>query len=119
MRGPDRFQLPRARELRRETTRAEAHLWEQLRARRLQDAKFVRQHPVGPYVADFACRRLKLVIEVDGATHSTDEDRERDAKRTAFLGAQGFRVLRVSNDEVMNGMDEVLTLISAAIAELK
>jgi very-short-patch-repair endonuclease len=100
-------------------TRAEACLWEQLRAKRFQDTKCVRQHPAGPYVADFACRTLKLVIEVDGATHSTDEERQYDARRTAFLGGQGYRVLRVSNDEVMNGMEEVLSLISAAIAELK
>lgn len=119
MRGPDRFQLPRARELRRETTRAEAQLWEQLRARRIQDTKFVRQHPVGPYVADFACRKLKLVIEVDGATHSTEAECQYDARRTAFLGGQGYRVLRFSNDEVLNGMDGVLPLISASIAELK
>ena len=89
MRGPDRFQLPRARGLRRNSTLAEARLWEQLRAKRLDGVKFVRQHPIGPYVGDFACRTHRLVVEVDGATHSTDTEMNHDARRTEFLAAQG------------------------------
>jgi very-short-patch-repair endonuclease len=68
MRGVDRFQLPKARELRRDLTLAEARLWEQLRAKRLDGFKFIRQGPVGPYVADFLCRSRRLIVEVDGAT---------------------------------------------------
>lgn len=117
MRGPDRHQLPRARELRRSSTLAEARLWEQLRAKRLGGAKFARQHPIGPYVADFACRSRLIVIEVDGATHGTDAERAHDRKRTAFLQQLGYRVLRFGNDEVLNGMDGVLTLISEALNE--
>jgi len=111
MRGPDRFQLPAARKLRRDSTLAEARLWEQLRAKRLDGYKFVRQCPVGPYVADFLCRSGRLIIEVDGATHSTEEELRRDFLRTQFLRTQNYRVFRVSNNEVMNGLDEVLTLI--------
>lgn len=111
MRGPDPLQLPRARELRKESTRAEACLWEQLRAKRLDGFKFVRQHPVGPYFADFACRSRRLIVEIDGATHSTEEEVRRDLLRTEFLQGQNYRVFRVTNDEVMNGMDEVLTVI--------
>ena len=77
--------------------------------------KFARQHPVGPYLADFAARSHKLIVEVDGATHSTDDELRKDATRTAFLQSQGYRVLRITNDEVLNGMDEVLTLIGEAL----
>ena len=117
MRGPDPNQFPRARELRRNTTLAEARLWEQLRAKRMSGLKFVRQDPIGPYFADFACRSMKFVVEVDGATHSTPAELEHDQKRTAFLQQQGYRVLRISNDEVLNGLDEVLILIRAALAQ--
>ena len=111
MRGPDRFQLPRARQLRRDSTLAEARLWEQLRAKRLDGVKFVRQHPVGPYFADFACRSQRLIVEVDGATHSTKAELEHDERRTALLRKLGYRVIRITNDEALNGMDEVLVLI--------
>jgi very-short-patch-repair endonuclease len=117
MRGPDRHHLPRARELRRSSTLAEARLWEQLRAKRLGGVKFVRQHPIGPYFADFACRSRMIVIEVDGATHGTDAERAHDRKRTAFLQQLGYRVLRFGNDEVLNGMDGVLSLVSGALSE--
>ena len=117
MRGPDPFQLPRARDLRRNTTLAEARLWEQLRAKRMQGLKFVRQHPIGPYFADFACRGAKLIVEIDGATHSTNAELERDRRRTAFLNQQGYRVLRICNGEALNGMDEVLTLIRQALEQ--
>lgn len=115
MRGPDKVTIPRAHKLRRDSTLAEARLWEQLRSRRLKDLKFVRQHPIGPYFADFACRDAKLVIEVDGATHATPDELKHDRIRTDFMQQQGYRVLLISNDEVLNGMDEVLTLIRQAL----
>ena len=115
MRGKDRHHLPRARQLRIDSTLAEAKLWEQLRSKRVDSVKFTRQHPVGPYFADFAARSVKLIVEVDGATHSTDKELQRDATRTAFLKSQGYRVIRITNDEVINGMDEVLTLIRNAL----
>ena len=117
MRGPDRFLVPRARGLRRDSTRAEAVLWEQLRSRRLDAMKFVRQQPVGPFIADFMCRERRLVIEVDGATHGSDAEIAYDRRRTEFLQEHGYRVLRLSNDEVINGMDEVLTVIIEALRD--
>ena len=75
-------------------------MWEQLRAKHLDGYKFVRQHPIGSYYAGFACRTERLVIEVDGATHSTDSERAYDLARTIFFKAQGYRVLRVQNEEV-------------------
>lgn len=105
-----------ARRLRRDETLAEKRLWEQLRNRQLDGLKFVRQAPVGPYVADFLCRELNLVIEVDGATHSTAAEIAYDAARTEKLEQLGFRVLRIQNDEAVSGMDELLTVIREALA---
>lgn len=105
-----------ARRLRRDETFAEKRMWEQLRNRQLDGVKFVRQAPVGPYIADFLCRETRLIVEVDGATHSTEAEVRHDAVRTAQLAQMGFSVLRLQNDEVMHGMDEVLTLIREALA---
>ena len=106
-----------ARRLRREETSAEKRLWEQLRNRTLDGYKFVRQAPIGPYVADFLCREQGLVVEVDGATHSTAAELESDRIRTRYLEAQDIRVLRFHNDEIMNGLDEVLTIIRNVLAQ--
>jgi very-short-patch-repair endonuclease len=100
-----------ARDLRRNSTLAQNRLWNQLRNRQLENHKFVRQFPIGPFVADFACRGKKLVIEVDGATHSTPEELIYDKKRTAFFSEQGYAVIRLQNTEVLEGMDQVLILI--------
>jgi len=104
-----------ARNLRKDATRAETRLWEQLRNRMLDGHKFVRQSPAGAYIADFMCRDSKLIIEADGATHSTEAERGADRTRTAYLEAEGYRVLRFQNDEILNGMDEVLTIIRSAL----
>ncbi len=79
--------------------------------------RFRRQHPIGPYVADFACYPLKLVVEVDGATHLTDEERDHDARRDSDLERESWRVLRFANDDVYEGLDEVLEVIGLAIRE--
>ena len=105
-----------ARRLRKDETLAEKRLWEQLRNRTLEGFKFVRQAPVGPFIADFLCRELNLIIEVDGATHSTASEIERDAARTNSLRRLGHSILRFQNDEIINGMDDVLTLIREAVA---
>jgi very-short-patch-repair endonuclease len=105
-----------ARRLRRDETFAEKRLWGQLRNRTLDGFKFVRQAPVGPYIADFLCRELSLIVEVDGATHSTAAEVARDAARTNALRKLGITVLRFQNDEVIHGMEEVLTIIRAALA---
>jgi very-short-patch-repair endonuclease len=107
-----------ARRLRRDETFAEKRLWQQLRNRQFEGLKFVRQAPVGPYIADFLCRELKLILEVDGATHSTDAELARDRQRTHHLKDLGYMVFRLQNDEVVNGMDEVLTLIREALARV-
>ena len=108
MRGPNRRNVAVARRLRREPTSAESKLWAELRNRQLENFKFVRQEPIGNYVADFVCRERRLIVEIDGATHSTDEEVERDAVRTGSLERLGYRVIRFQNDDVYNAMEGVL-----------
>lgn len=115
MRGLRISEPRRARKLRREQTEAERRLWQKLRDRRLGGFKFVRQEPIGPYFADFVCRERALVVEIDGATHSTDDELAYDARRTAFLEREGFRVLRATNAEIYENLDGVLETILAAL----
>ena len=107
-------QLERARRLRRQDTGSEQRIWARLRGRKLNGLKFVRQLPIGNYIVDFACRERMLVIEVDGATHGSDEDMAYDAARTTFLEAQGWRVIRVWNDDVVQRIDGVMESVLRA-----
>jgi very-short-patch-repair endonuclease len=102
--------VARARRLRREATDVERRLWGKLRSPGL-GVRFVRQHPIGPYIADFACRRLKLVVELDGSQHGGEADR----RRNAFMAAQRYLVLRFWNPDVQSNMDGVLETIRLAI----
>src|SRR5690349_11021332 len=90
--------LTTARALRRGMTDAEALLWRHLRDRRLNGYKFRRQEPRGPYIADFVCLEVGLIVEVDGGQHTE----ESDAPRTQRLERNGYRVLRFWNDQVLN-----------------
>ena len=110
-----RARVRRARVLRRQQTPAEARLWSRLRDRRLAGLKFARQEPVGPFVADFVCREAKVVVEVDGATHSTDDEIARDRRRETYLEIRGFRVVRIHNEDVYRKLDDVLDTILAAV----
>lgn len=88
-----------ARANRKNPTPAETTLWQKLlRNRQFHDYKFLRQKPIGPYVADFYCAELKLVIEIDGESHAAQE--AYDAQRTTFLKQRGIRVLRDTNIDV-------------------
>jgi very-short-patch-repair endonuclease len=98
----------RAQALRNNATDAERALWRHLSRRQLEGFKFSRQIPVGPFVCDFLCRERALVVEVDGGQHA---DSERDAKRTAYLESEGYRVIRFWNNEVLENVDGVLRLI--------
>jgi very-short-patch-repair endonuclease len=115
MRGLQLHERNRSRDLRKNQTSAEQQLWRKLRGRQLGGCKFVRQEPIGPYFADFVCREHRLIVEVDGATHSTDEELARDANRERFLHEAGYGVLRVTNDEVFNNLDGVCETILAAL----
>ena len=104
--------------LRRNQTEAEANLWRELRGRQLQGYKFRRQHPIEDYIADFACLSAKLVIEIDGVTHSTAEELAYDAKRTAILQNLGWRVIRFTNDDVFSDVAAVVEAIYQALKKL-
>jgi len=92
-------------------TDAERKLWSRLRAHQL-GAHFRRQAPLGPYVLDFVCFTARVVVEVDGGQHA---DSEKDHVRDAWLQAQGFRVLRFWNNEVLENIDGVLEAIMAEL----
>src|SRR3954465_11451881 len=97
---------PRAKSLRAETTDAERLLWRHLRGHRFEGRKFKRQEPLGAYIVDFVCHDARLIIEIDGGQHV--EQAAYDEKRTAFLAAQGYRVIRFWNNEVLGQTDDVL-----------
>ena len=95
----------RARELRNRMTPQEKKLWYQFL--KSVSPRFLRQKPLGPYIADFYCPTAKLVIELDGSQHYTDEGQERDAWRSGLLSEMGLRVLRFSNREIDHDFESV------------
>jgi very-short-patch-repair endonuclease len=105
----------RSRQLRASQTSAEARLWQALRGRRLAHWKFRRQHPIGKYVVDFVTLDGKLVVEVDGITHSTEQELARDQDRTRVLESFGFLVVRVTNVDVYENLDGVLEMIDRTL----
>jgi very-short-patch-repair endonuclease len=113
MRGADDVKTTRARRLRHESTDAERKLWNRLRSRAIDGHKFVRQEPIGPFIVDFACRELRLVVEVDGGQHATDK---RDPIRDRWLNERGYRVLRFWNNDVLGNVDGVLEVIALELA---
>lgn len=100
-----------ARQLRTRLTDCERLMWSRLRNRGLAGLKFRRQHPFPPYVLDFYCPAVQLVVELDGGQHYDDGGLERDRLRTAYLQRQGLEVLRFSNLDVLQNLDGVLTEI--------
>ena len=92
-------------------------LWRSLRDRGLK-AKFRRQVPIGPYIADFACVAAHLVVELDGRPHEAGEHQDRDLERDAWLAEKGWSVLRISNDIVIGGGDIVIERIKDAMLRL-
>jgi very-short-patch-repair endonuclease len=102
--------IRRAQELRRTTTDAERRLWQELRGRQL-GFKFRRQAPIANFVADFACPAARLVIELDGGGHGTNEAEARDSTRSRALELAGYRVIRFWNHEVFEHTDNVVERI--------
>jgi very-short-patch-repair endonuclease len=105
----------RARSLRTTPTDAESLLWYHLRDRRLADHKFRRQRAIGPYFADFACLEAKLIVELDGGQHV--EAAQYDEDRTRLMEAQGYRVLRFWNNEVLTQTEAVRERILQVLLE--
>ena len=98
----------RSRALRANETAAEELLWRELRNRQLARWKFRRQYPIDRYIVDFVTLEGKVIVEVDGGTHSTPQELERDDSRTRCLEGLGFHVLRVTNTDVYKNLEGVL-----------
>jgi very-short-patch-repair endonuclease len=110
MRGPDRKMIRIARRLRVNQTDAETVLWNRIRNRQIDGHKFVRQESIGNYVCDFVCRERRLIIEVDGGQHN---ESAADVIRDSRLVAEGFKVLRFWNNDVLGNLEGVLITIQA------
>lgn len=108
MRDSEPRTIGRARDLRRRMTDAEVILWSRLRRHAADGFHFRKQHPVGPYITDFACLKAQLIVEVDGDTHSTDEEGAHDRRRDQFLREHGWQILRVTNEDVYKRLDIVM-----------
>lgn len=104
-----------ARRMRKAMTDAELKFWNAVRAHRLMGLSFRRQLPIAGYIVDFACPEHKLIVEIDGNTHSHDHAILRDAARDERFSALGWRVIRVTNDEAIRHLDEVCSHIVRAI----
>ncbi len=105
--------IARARKLRQTQTPYETVLWRLLRAHRMEDFHWRRQHPIGPYFADFACLKCKLIVELDGDSHEEREDH--DANRDESLRQRGWTTLRIANRDLMRSPEGVWETIRAAL----
>jgi very-short-patch-repair endonuclease len=110
-----REQVKRSRELRKNPTDAERKLWQHLRDKQLENFRFRRQRPIGNYIVDFICLEANLVVELDGGQHA--DQQQYDLKRTAYLTAEGLKVLRYWNNDVMQNIEGVLENIRAALMQ--
>lgn len=116
MRSKHNTQLvPLAKQLRREMTKEERHLWYDFL--RIYPVRFSRQKVLGNYIADFYSAKAKLIIELDGSQHYQEDHREKDEERTAFLEGYGLRVIRIPNIEVNQNFDGVCRYIDAAVRQ--
>ena len=103
------------RQLRQNQTPWEQKLWQTLRNGRLRSLKFRRQHKIGRYVVDFLCLSKKLVLEVDGGQHNTDDLKVKDQTRQKYIENQGYKMLRFWNNEIDNNLEGVVEEIIKAV----
>jgi very-short-patch-repair endonuclease len=113
MNRPPELTRDRARSLRRTQTDAEQALWNKLRGRRCAGFKFRRQVPIGPFIADFCCLERRLIVELDGGQHL--EQGEHDSERTRYLEAQGFRVIRFWNPDLLRDLSAAIETIKESL----
>lgn len=111
------WSLDRRRQLRRDQTTEEQMLWDFLKARQLAGEKFRRQCGLGPYIVDFYCARVRLIIELDGSVHDTPEAQEYDLEREFELFHQGYKIIRFKNLQIRDHIPHVLKSIQDAIRE--
>jgi len=114
-----KIQNHKRKKLRNEMTKAEVLLWMELKDKKILGYKFRRQFSIGSYVVDFYCPELNLAVEVDGATHVTDEEIRYDKDRQTEIETLGIKFLRFSNPEIYKDMNHVLEKIKSIIEELK
>ena len=107
--------VPVARMLRKNMTKEEKHLWYDFL--RTYPVRFMRQRVIGKYIADFYCAEAKLVIEIDGSGHYTEEGEQYDKERTSFLGGYGIKVLRIKNLDVMQKFKNVCRYIDFMVEQ--
>jgi very-short-patch-repair endonuclease len=119
MRYQDDKRTEMARDLRSRETNSEAILWEHLCGSRFEGLKFRRQRPIGPYIVDFACESLNLIVEIDGSVHETAEAKEYDVQRDEYLSAAGYMIIRVSATQVETQILQVRLILSATIAKIR
>lgn len=108
-------QKQKRQHLRNHATDAERILWSKLRGRQLLGYKFRRQHGIGVFIVDFYCPERKLAIEIDGATHWTEGEKEYDRRRQEYIELYTIRFLRFTNYEVYSNLDGVLSVIAGAV----
>jgi very-short-patch-repair endonuclease len=108
-----------AKELRLNLTKAEIILWKYLKSNKVENIKFRRQFVIEPFIVDFAAVEIKLIIEIDGATHSSDDEIKYDISRQTYLEAKNWQVMRVSNHDIYNNLSGILEVISQNVYELK
>ena len=108
-----------SRELRTNQTDAEKKLWSKLRKNQIKNYRFTRQKPIGYFIADFYCHRLKLVIEVDGDRHYTEESKRYDKMRNEYLKKQGLVVYRINNVDIYKDIAMVIDGIYQKMGELE
>ena len=111
---------PLANQLRKSLTKAEACLWKYaLRAKQLKGYQFRRQRPVLQYIADFFCKELMLIIEVDGITHNNEISQTKDIQREEQLARAGFKIVRFTDEEVLNNMAGVILELEKIISAIE
>ncbi|WP_223883419.1 endonuclease domain-containing protein [Arenibacter lacus] len=113
--GAPASSFEKARWLRKSMTEAEKRLWTRLKNNACKGLRFRRQHPIHHFIVDFYCHKIGLVVEIDGEYHSNKEQKELDKKRTELLNFQDLHVIRFSNEEVLNNLDEVMASIEEKI----
>jgi very-short-patch-repair endonuclease len=107
--------IARAKDLRRKLTLPEVILWSAIRGRRLANARFRRQHPIGPYILDFYCDDARLALEIDGDGHEHPDQAAHDLRRTAWLEARGITVYRIAARNVLSNLEGVLQSIAERV----
>ncbi len=117
--GAEEKTFEAAKKLRKEMTPSEKILWKLLRSRSFDGFKFRRQHPIARYISDFYCHEKKLVIELDGRIHNTQESIEYDKKRTEIINENKIEILRIKNEDVLDNIEKIKRTIKEKLELLK